>query len=83
MESNPFLIIEIGGHTDDTGSTKYNLDLSEQRAKSVKRALVQRGLKENRIQIKGYGMSKPLNTNSSAFERAENRRTELKIIAVE
>jgi len=83
MESNPFLIIEIGGHTDATGSKKYNLDLSEQRAKSVKVALVQRGLKESRIQIKGYGMTRPLNTNSSELERAENRRTELKIIAVE
>lgn len=83
MESNPFLVVEIGGHTDNSGSVKYNLDLSEQRAASVKEALVQRGLKPNRIQTKGYGMLEPLNSNSSAEERAENRRTELKIIAVE
>ena len=83
MESNPFLIIEIGGHTDNSGSKNYNLDLSEQRAKSVKRALVQRGLKEYRIQTKGYGMNSPLNSNSSELERAINRRTELKIISVE
>lgn len=83
MESNPFLVVEIGGHTDNSGSVKYNLDLSEQRAASVKEALVQRGLKSNRIQTKGYGMLVPLNSNSSAEERAENRRTELKIIAVE
>jgi len=83
MESNPFLVVEIGGHTDNSGSKNYNLDLSEQRAASVKNALVQRGLNSERIQIKGYGMSEPLNTNSSEEERAINRRTELKIIAVE
>ena len=59
MESNPFLVVEIGGHTDNSGSKNYNLDLSEQRAASVKNALVQRGLKSDRILIKGYGMSEP------------------------
>lgn len=82
MESNPFLVIEIGGHTDNSGSKNYNLDLSEQRAASVKRALVQRGLKSERIKTKGYGMRKALNANSSEEERAINRRTELKIISV-
>jgi outer membrane protein OmpA-like peptidoglycan-associated protein len=57
--------------------------LSEQRAASVKRALVQRGLQSERIQTKGYGMNSPLNGNSSELERAINRRTELKIISVE
>ena len=83
MESNPFLVVGIVGHTDNSGSKNYNLDLSEQRAASVKNALVQRGLRSDRIQIKGYGMSEPLNANSSEEERAVNRRTELKIIAVE
>jgi len=83
MESNPFLVVEIGGHTDNSGSKNYNLDLSEQRARSVKSALVQRGLASDRIQTKGYGMSVPLNANSSEQERAVNRRTELKIIAIE
>ena len=83
MASNPFLVIEIGGHTDDSGSKAYNLNLSDDRARSVKDALVQRGIPSDRIQTKGYGMSVPLNTNSSEQERALNRRTELKIIAVE
>tara|TARA_B110000977_G_scaffold127248_1_gene162618 strand:- start:127 stop:2025 length:1899 start_codon:yes stop_codon:yes gene_type:complete len=83
METNPFMVVEIGGHTDNSGTNKYNLDLSEQRAKSVKNALVQRGLKEERIFTKGYGMSQALNKNSSEKERAVNRRTELKIISVE
>ncbi len=83
MASNPFLVIEIGGHTDNSGSKAYNLNLSDDRARSVKDALVQRGIPSDRIQTKGYGMSVPLNTNSSELERALNRRTELKIIAVE
>ena len=83
MASNPFLVIEIGGHTDNSGSEAYNLNLSDDRARSVKDALVQRGIPSDRIQTKGYGMSVPLNTNSSEQERALNRRTELKIIAVE
>ena len=83
MASNPFLVIEIGGHTDNSGSKAYNLNLSDDRARSVKDALVQRGIPSDRIQTKGYGMSVPLNTNSSEQERALNRRTELKIIAVE
>ena len=83
MESNPFLVIEIGGHTDNSGSKAYNLNLSDDRARSVKDALVQKGIPSDRIQTKGYGMSVPLNTNSSEQERALNRRTELKIIAVE
>ena len=83
MASNPFLVIEIGGHTDNSGSKAYNLNLSDDRARSVKDALVQRGIPSDRIQTKGYGISVPLNTNSSEQERALNRRTELKIIAVE
>lgn len=83
MASNPFLVIEIGGHTDKSGSKAYNLNLSDDRARSVKDALVQRGIPLDRIQTKGYGMSVPLNTNSSEQERALNRRTELKIIAIE
>ena len=83
MASNPFLVIEIGGHTDNSGSKAYNLNLSNDRARSVKDALVQKGIPSDRIQTKGYGISVPLNTNSSEHERALNRRTELKIIAIE
>ena len=82
MESNPLVTIEIGGHTDSSGSQNYNLVLSEKRAQSVKNVLVQRGLPSDRIHIKGYGMTEPLNSNRSEQEKAENRRTELKIISI-
>lgn len=83
MESNPYVYVEIGGHTDNSGTQSYNLALSEQRAQSVKRVLEQRGISSAKIQTRGYGMSQSLNANSSEQERALNRRTELKIIAIE
>ena len=83
LESNPFLVIEIGGHTDNSGSKDYNLELSNERAKSLRKALVDRGIKPESVLFKGYGMSKPLNDNSSEGKRAVNRRTELTIISVE
>ncbi len=83
MDNHPLLTIELGGHTDNIGSKSYNLNLSEHRAQSVKEALVLRGVNANRIQIKGYGMSSPLNDNLTFHDRAQNRRTELKIISIE
>jgi len=83
MDKHPLLSIELGGHTDNSGSKSYNLSLSERRAQSVKETLVLRGVNPNRIQIKGYGMTRPLNDNLTAYDRAQNRRTELKIISIE
>ncbi len=83
LESNPSLVIEIGGHTDNTGSNDYNIRLSYQRAKAVKNALTQRGMSSKRILTKGYGMSVPINDNMSVEKRSLNRRTELTIISIE
>lgn len=83
MESNPFMIIEIGGHTDNIGSFDYNVNLSDQRAQEVKKALVERGMASDRILTKGYGMSVPKNDNKSQEKRSVNRRTELTIISIE
>ena len=83
MESNPFLVIEIGGHTDNIGTIDYNIKLSDQRAQAVKKALTQRGVAPERILTKGFGMSLPQNDNMSKEKRSVNRRTELTIISVE
>ena len=82
MNDNPFLKIEIGGHTDNIGSKKYNLELSSKRAKSLKYILIKRGIDEDRIETKGYGMNFSLNSNLTKEERLLNRRTELKIISI-
>jgi len=68
---------EISGHTDTVGSKAHNLTLSQGRADSVKKYLVDTfGVDAARIDTKGYGFSKPVATNKSAAGRAKNRRIE-------
>ena len=72
--------IEIGGHTDNTGSSEYNEQLSKARAKSVYDYLLAHGISENRLSYRGYGMQKPIDSNDTEEGRANNRRTEFTII---
>jgi len=69
--------IEVGGHTDSSGSEQYNLQLSQRRADAVKNALVQQGVNPSRIRTIGYGESRPISSNPAA-----NRRVEITIIPV-
>jgi outer membrane protein OmpA-like peptidoglycan-associated protein len=80
MERNPDLKIEISAHTDDVGSNEYNFRLSDKRAESVVKFLVNNNVDKNRVQSKGYGELQPLLPNSSDENRAKNRRVEIKII---
>jgi outer membrane protein OmpA-like peptidoglycan-associated protein/tetratricopeptide (TPR) repeat protein len=82
LKSNPQLEVEIGGHTDGTGSCEYNQNLSERRAKSVVKYLTGQGISQGRLSAKGYGDKKPVGDNTSQEGRAMNRRTELKIIQI-
>lgn len=80
LAENPNLKVEIGGHTDNSGNADYNLLLSERRAQSVVQYLVGKGIALNRLTAKGYGMTKPLVDNTTENNKAQNRRTELKIL---
>ncbi len=80
LNANPAIKIEIGGHTDNTGSDIYNKTLSEKRAQSVMNYLISKGIAAKRIMAVGYGSRQPLADNSSSNGKAINRRTELKII---
>jgi outer membrane protein OmpA-like peptidoglycan-associated protein len=80
MQSNPGLVVEIGGHTDNTGTPEYNVSLSGKRAENVANHLVNSGIAVDRISHKGYGQEQPVSTNDTAEGRALNRRTELKIL---
>lgn len=73
------LSIEVYGHTDTVGDAAANLLLSENRAKAVRTYLIGRGLDENRVQSKGFGETKPVESNDTAEGRALNRRVEIKI----
>ena len=72
--------ILVSGHTDSTGSADYNLNLSRSRANSVAAYLQGQGVKQSRFEVMGMGSSNPIASNSTAAGRAQNRRTEIKII---
>lgn len=79
LANNPEKTLSVTGHTDSVGSEEYNQGLSERRAASVKRYLVQSGIEEDRIMTYGRGETEPLVPNESAEARAMNRRVELVI----
>ncbi len=80
LKNNPSLRVEIGGHTDDTGSEAYNKQLSLNRAGAVLSFLESQGISAERVTKKGYGSQKPLKPNDSEENRLFNRRIELKIL---
>lgn len=75
-------IIEIGGHTDNTGDPAANQKLSEDRANAVRNALVAAGVDGAMIVAKGYGDTKPVASNDSEFGRFRNRRIEYSVVTV-
>jgi len=79
LKENENLKLKIEGHTDNVGSDKFNLRLSQQRADAVKRHLIKSGINPERLQSEGKGMHQPLNNNLTDEERARNRRVELTI----
>ncbi len=80
LNQNPERNVLIGGHTDNRGSDKYNLGLSQRRADAVRFALIQRSVASNRIQSQGFGESQPVASNSFDGGRQQNRRVEITIL---
>ncbi|MEE8410331.1 MAG: OmpA family protein [Myxococcota bacterium] len=80
LKSKPNIKVVIEGHTDSVGPAAYNLQLSDDRAKSVREALIERGIDGGRMEAIGYGESKPIASNRSRKGRAANRRVEFKIV---
>lgn len=66
--------VEVGGHTDNSGNTALNQQLSEKRAQAVVDALVKKGVPANRLQARGFGPSQPIGDNATEDGRAKNRR---------
>jgi hypothetical protein len=78
IKASPAASLTIDGHTDNIGSAEYNQTLSEQRASAVRDALVTRyGIAAGRLSAKGYGLTRPVETNATVEGRAHNRRVEL------
>ena len=80
LNENKDIVMEIGGHTDSTGSAEYNMTLSEKRALSVVDYLISKGINSDRLRYKGYGNTQPAGDNDTAEGRQLNRRTEAKIM---
>lgn len=81
LNENPTLRIQIIGHTDNVGSDKDNLKLSNDRALSVVNYLITHGVKAERLSHLGKGASNPVADNNTEEGRAQNRRTEMKVVA--
>ncbi|WP_234409101.1 OmpA family protein [Marinilabilia salmonicolor] len=80
LEENPDVRIMLEGHTDNVGSEEYNLNLSENRARSVFNYIAGQGIDKDRMEYKGFGYSNPVDTNETEEGRAQNRRTEMRIL---
>jgi outer membrane protein OmpA-like peptidoglycan-associated protein len=79
LKEHPNWIIEIRGHTDNTGEDKTNEALSLNRAKEVKAFLISKGVSDGQLEAVGYGEKKPIASNDTEAGRAKNRRTEFVI----
>lgn len=73
--------ILIEGHTDSTGPANFNQTVSERRAATVRKSLIEQGVAANRLSAGGYGPSQPLADNSTVEGRQINRRVKVAIFA--
>jgi OmpA-OmpF porin, OOP family len=84
VKANPYVRIEVNGHTDDVGSDEYNEKLSERRAATVEDFLLSQGVPRGQLAIvKGFGKAAPLMEGTSDEARAKNRRVEVRIVGMD
>ena len=80
MQENPTMEIMLEGHTDNQGDWNANLQLSKERVEEVKNYLASKGVNMKRIQVQGYGSTRPIASNNSEEKRRLNRRVEVTIV---
>ncbi len=80
LQNNETLRVEIGGHTDNVGDSTENMELSLERARAVKAYLVGNRIASDRIEVKGYGSTKPIGPNNTEEGRGRNRRVEMRVV---
>jgi OOP family OmpA-OmpF porin len=84
LKENPRVTqLRIEGHTDNVGDDDSNLELSGQRALTVKNWLVNKGIEDKRLLAVGFGETKPVADNTTAEGKAQNRRTEFHIAGLD
>ena len=70
----------VDGHTDDRGTTEYNMSLGERRAETVVNYLNNSGVEKNRLTVVSFGEEQPLASGSNAVANAENRRVDFRLM---
>jgi OmpA-OmpF porin, OOP family len=81
LKDNPQIeVLQVEGHTDTTGGAQRNHELSHERAESVRKYLVDKGIAGKRLVAKGFGPDRPIATNDTDEGREQNRRVEFNII---
>ncbi|MDX2188721.1 MAG: OmpA family protein [Bacteroidota bacterium] len=80
LNENPTMEIEIEGHTDSKGSHEYNLKLSTERASTVQKYILSKGIPESRVKSVGYAATKPIADNETEEGRSINRRVEFTVM---
>ena len=78
---HPKLVIQLEGHTDNQGSMSKNMELSQDRVNEVKKYLVGKGVKKDRVKTKAFGGTKPLSHDKTPEARNLNRRVEIRILS--
>lgn len=81
LRDNTTIKVQISGHTDNVGKAEDNLLLSQNRAQAVVKYLVGKGIAQARLTAKGFGATQPVADNNTEEGRAQNRRTEMKVVS--
>lgn len=80
LKENEKMTIQLEGHTDNMGSAKANMALSQNRVDAVKKYLVGKGVQKNQVKTKAFGGTRPIANGNSSESRAANRRVEMRIL---
>ena len=83
LKDYPAMRVSVEGHTDTVGAEAMNMKLSQARAEEVRDYLVRKGVAPERLEAIGFGPTKPIASNKTASGRAQNRRTEFRIVSME
>lgn len=81
IEHPELTLVVVGAHTDDRGTPVENLRTSQARADSVRQYLITKGVESGRLEAKGYGQDRPIDSNATSIGRENNRRIEFTIIS--
>jgi outer membrane protein OmpA-like peptidoglycan-associated protein len=73
--------LRIEGHADSTGPHEKNMELSQKRAEAVRNYLISSGIQPSRLEVAGYGDTRPIANNATEEGRRMNRRIEFVILS--